>query len=122
MRMLLLALGLCVLAESARRCLPHVRRARVSPLKRRSRVADTRPAVIGVPDERMGEVGMAFLVAAPGKEVSADIVRDWSRENMANYKVPRYIEIVDELPVNASGKVTKFILREQAEKILSTQE
>jgi len=79
-------------------------------------------AVIGVPDERMGEVGMAFLVAAPGKEVSADIVRDWSRENMANYKVPRYIEIVDELPVNASGKVTKFVLREQAEKILSTQE
>ena len=41
---------------------------------------------------------------------------------MANYKVPRYIEIVDELPVNASGKVTKFVLREQAEKILSTQE
>jgi acyl-CoA synthetase (AMP-forming)/AMP-acid ligase II len=79
-------------------------------------------AVIGVPDERMGEVGMAFIVASPGKEVTAEIVRAWSRENMANYKVPRHIEIVDELPVNASGKVTKFILRKQAQKILSTQE
>jgi acyl-coenzyme A synthetase/AMP-(fatty) acid ligase len=65
---------------------------------------------------------MAFIVASPGKEVTAEIVRAWSRENMANYKVPRHIEIVDELPVNASGKVTKFILRKQAQKILSTQE
>lgn len=79
-------------------------------------------AVIGVPDERMGEVGMAFIVPATGQDVDADDIKAWSRENMANYKVPRHVAIVEELPVNASGKVTKFVLREQAEKILSKQE
>jgi acyl-CoA synthetase (AMP-forming)/AMP-acid ligase II len=73
-------------------------------------------AVIGVPDERMGEVGMAFVV--PTEEERADLtpraVIDWARENMANYKVPRFVEIVDALPMNASGKVTKFALRERA--------
>ncbi|MBW2273328.1 MAG: fatty acid--CoA ligase family protein [Deltaproteobacteria bacterium] len=71
-------------------------------------------AVIGVPDERMGEVGMAFVVPAPGNEHTPESVVDWCRENMANYKVPRRVEIVDELPMNASGKVMKFVLRERA--------
>ncbi|MFP6662857.1 MAG: FadD3 family acyl-CoA ligase [Deltaproteobacteria bacterium] len=79
-------------------------------------------AVIGVPDKRMGEVGMAFVVPAPGSDISPASVVAWSRENMANYKVPRYVELVDSLPTNASGKVTKFVLRERAEKILDTQE
>jgi acyl-CoA synthetase (AMP-forming)/AMP-acid ligase II len=70
-------------------------------------------AVIGVPDERMGEVGMAFVVPAPDAptEVSEASVIAWARENMANYKVPRRVTIVDALPTNASGKVTKFVLR-----------
>jgi len=71
-------------------------------------------AVIGVPDERMGEVGMAFVVPARGKKPSEQAIIAWCRENMANYKVPRYVEIMDELPMNASGKVTKFVLRDQA--------
>jgi len=71
-------------------------------------------AVIGVPDERQGEVGMAFVVPAPGRAVSPDAVIAWCREHMANYKVPRRVEIVDSLPTNASGKVTKFSLRERA--------
>jgi acyl-CoA synthetase (AMP-forming)/AMP-acid ligase II len=70
-------------------------------------------AVIGVPDERMGEVGMAFVVPAPGAEVTPDSVIGWCRANMANYKVPRRVEIVDSLPMNAMGKVTKFVLRER---------
>lgn len=74
-------------------------------------------AVIGVPDERMGEVGMAFVVPAPGKQVDADGVIAWCRANMANYKVPRLVEVVPELPVNASGKVTKFVLRERAKEL-----
>ena len=65
-------------------------------------------AVIGVPDERLGEVGMAFLVGAPGAPVlDADAIVEWSRVEMANYKVPRFVEVVDELPVNATGKVMK---------------
>jgi acyl-CoA synthetase (AMP-forming)/AMP-acid ligase II len=71
-------------------------------------------AVIGVPDERMGEVGMAFVVPAPGRQPTPESVTAWCREHMANYKVPRFVEIVDELPTNASGKVTKFRLRELA--------
>ena len=71
-------------------------------------------AVIGIPDERMGEVGMAFVVPAPGREPTPESVIAWCRENMANYKVPRRVEIMSELPANASGKVTKFVLRELA--------
>jgi acyl-CoA synthetase (AMP-forming)/AMP-acid ligase II len=75
-------------------------------------------AVIGVPDERMGEIGMAFVVPVPGATLASDALVAWSRENMANYKVPRHFEIVDELPSNASGKVLKFELRERAKSIL----
>jgi acyl-CoA synthetase (AMP-forming)/AMP-acid ligase II len=71
-------------------------------------------AVIGVPDERLGEVGMAFVVPAPGAELTPDSVIAWCREKMANYKAPRRVEIVDSLPTNAMGKVTKFVLRERA--------
>ena len=71
-------------------------------------------AVIGVPDHRLGEVGMAFVVLRPGAATTgADIVA-WSRDQMANYKVPRQVELVDELPLNATGKVMKETLRERA--------
>jgi len=72
-------------------------------------------AVIGVPDERAGEVGMAFVIPAPGQDVTPDGVVAWCRENMANYKVPRRVAVVDELPTTPSGKVMKFKLREQAQ-------
>jgi acyl-CoA synthetase (AMP-forming)/AMP-acid ligase II len=71
-------------------------------------------AVIGVPDERMGEVGMAFVVLEDGATLDEQAVIAWSREHMANYKVPRYVRVLDELPMNASGKVTKFALRDLA--------
>src|SRR4029453_18724556 len=70
-------------------------------------------AVIGVPDQGLAEVGMAFVVVRPGATTGPDIVR-WSRDQMANYKVPRVVEIVDELPLNATGKVMKDALRERA--------
>jgi len=66
-------------------------------------------AVIGVPDERLGEVGMAFVVVSG--DVSAEAIIEWSREQMANYKVPRVVELVEELPLNATGKVMKDALR-----------
>ena len=76
-------------------------------------------AVIGVPDERMGEVGMAFVVPVPGASLDADGLVAWSRDNMANYKVPRFFEVIDELPANASGKTLKNDLRERAKAILA---
>jgi acyl-CoA synthetase (AMP-forming)/AMP-acid ligase II len=69
-------------------------------------------AVIGIPDRRLGEVGMAFVVTSD--PVTADDIIGWSREQMANYKVPRAVEIVDELPLNATGKVMKDALRARA--------
>ncbi len=71
-------------------------------------------AVIGVPDERLGEVGMAFVVAHPGATVDPGEVIAWARDEMANYKVPRAVVVVDELPLNATGKVEKNVLRERA--------
>jgi acyl-CoA synthetase (AMP-forming)/AMP-acid ligase II len=65
-------------------------------------------AVIGVPDDRMGQVGKAFVVAkASGPAIGADELIAWSRERMAGFKVPRYVEFLDELPLNATGKVVK---------------
>lgn len=76
--------------------------------------AVARAAVVGMPDARLGEVGMAFVVLAPGAALSADELIAWSRGAMANYKVPRAVEILGELPLNASGKVEKQLLRERA--------
>jgi acyl-CoA synthetase (AMP-forming)/AMP-acid ligase II len=71
-------------------------------------------AVIGVPDERLGEVGAAFLVPRAGRSMpDATSLRAWCRERMANFKVPRHFVERDALPRNASGKVTRFVLRQQ---------
>lgn len=68
-------------------------------------------AVIGVPDERMGEVGKAYVVLRPGASLDTAEVVSWARERLANYKVPRFVEVVETLPRNASGKVLKVQLR-----------
>ncbi len=70
-------------------------------------------AVVGVPDERMGEVGVAYVVPRSGETIDVDEFLVWCAANMANYKVPRRVEVVAELPVNASGKVLKYELRQQ---------
>ena len=71
-------------------------------------------AVIGVPDERFGEVGAAFVVPREGASVRAEAVLAFARERVANFKVPRHVEVVDELPLNATGKVLKDVLRARA--------
>jgi len=70
-------------------------------------------AVIGIPDERLGEVGMAFVVCRMDCETPTELeLIAWCRERMANFKVPRRVEFLDALPRNASTKVMKFELRE----------
>ncbi|OSC22861.1 fatty acid--CoA ligase [Mycobacterium vulneris] len=66
-------------------------------------------AVIGVPDERMGQVGKAFVVRKG--DVSADELIGWCRDRMAGFKVPRTVEFLNSLPLNATGKVMKDQLR-----------
>jgi len=68
-------------------------------------------AIVGRPDERMGEVGHAFVVLRHDQQVTAEELLNWARNRMANFKVPRYITFVKVLPTNASGKVLKFELR-----------
>ena len=75
-------------------------------------------AVVGVPDERLGEVGMAFVVATSGTSPDPTELVAWARTEMANYKAPRRFEVVDALPANASGKVLKYELRERAQQVL----
>ena len=69
-------------------------------------------AVVGVPDERLGEVGVAFVIPRAGVALDAAEVVAWCSSRMANFKVPREVRVVDALPLNPSGKVMKFRLRE----------
>lgn len=70
-------------------------------------------AVIGVPDERMGEVAMACVVRKANASLDESSLIKWARDNMANYKVPRKVTFLEALPLNATGKVQKFVLREK---------
>jgi HIP---CoA ligase len=81
-------------------------------LARMEGVADA--AVIGVPDERLGEVGRAFVVARPGANLDEQSVIAYTHEHLANFKTPRSVRFVDALPRNAGGKVVKPELREMA--------
>jgi long-chain acyl-CoA synthetase len=74
-------------------------------------VADV--AVIGVPDERWGETVKALIVPRPGTRPAPDDILDFARERLAGYKLPRSVELVDDLPRNPSGKVLKRELRER---------
>ena len=80
-------------------------------LARMDGVADA--AVIGVPDQRLGEVGRAFVVTRAGANLDEESVIAYTRAHLANFKVPRSVLFVDNLPRNAGGKVVKSQLREQ---------
>ncbi|WP_328858927.1 FadD3 family acyl-CoA ligase [Williamsia herbipolensis] len=73
-----------------------------------TRIADvTEAAVVGVPDERLGEVGRAFLTVRSGATIDVDYVIEHCRSTLANFKIPRSVVVIDEFPRNAAGKILK---------------
>ena len=69
-------------------------------------------SVQGVPDERLGDVGLAHVTVLDGHTLDVDDLRAFARERLAPFKVPRHVVVADELPMTASGKVRKFLLRD----------
>ena len=74
--------------------------------------------VVGIPDEKYGEIVGACIILEEEAELTEEDVRDYARTKIARFKVPKHVFFVDEFPLTASGKIQKFILREQAEKLL----
>ena len=77
-----------------------------------------RVAVVGYPDPRLGEVAVAFVVAAPGGAVSGEEIAAWCKGRIASFKIPRHVLPVEAFPMTASGKVQKHKLRARAIEIL----
>lgn len=71
-------------------------------------------AVTGVPDRRMGEVAVAFVKLKENESATEEEVIKFSREKMANYKAPKYVKFVDDFPMTATGKIQKFVLKDEA--------
>jgi fatty-acyl-CoA synthase len=78
--------------------------------------------VYGVPDKKYGEQVMAAVILKQGMEMSEDEVRDFCKDRIANYKIPKYVKFVDGYPMTASGKIQKFKLREMAIKELHLED
>jgi fatty-acyl-CoA synthase len=68
--------------------------------------------VFGVPDAKYGEEVCAWVVLKAGQESSLEEIRDFCRDQIAHYKVPRYVRFVDEMPMTITGKVQKFVMRD----------
>lgn len=71
-------------------------------------------AVVGIPDDRWGEVPKAYVVLRPGQVATEEELVSFCREHLAHFKCPKRVEFLQELPKTSTGKVQKFVLREQA--------
>ncbi len=74
--------------------------------------------VVGIPDEKYGEIVGAFIILEEDTDLTEEDVRDFGIERIARYKVPKHVFFVDEFPLTASGKIQKFIMRDQAVEFL----
>ena len=77
--------------------------------------------VIGVPDKRYGEEAMACIILKDGETMTVEEMDEYIKSHLARHKVPKYIEFVDEFPMNAAGKVLKYKMREDAVKRLGLE-
>jgi fatty-acyl-CoA synthase len=77
--------------------------------------------VIGVPDEKYGEEIMAWVKLREGQAATEDEIRDYCRGQIAHYKIPRYVRFVDAFPMTVTGKIQKFLMREESVRALGLQ-
>ena len=75
--------------------------------------------VVGIPSEKYGEEVAAFIQTKPGTNLDEAAIRQYCQEQIAFFKIPRYVFFVDAYPTTASGKIQKYKLREQAVDLLS---
>ncbi|MFL6618048.1 MAG: AMP-binding protein [Povalibacter sp.] len=79
-------------------------------------------AVFGVPDARLGEVVSAWIKLVPGTECDAQEIRAFCKDQIAHFKIPQHIRFVDEFPMTVTGKIQKFVMREQMNSLLNVEE
>lgn len=78
--------------------------------------------VVGIPDEKYGEIVGAFVILDDNVEMEEEDIRDYALQKIARYKVPKHVFFIKEFPLTASGKIQKFILREQAVELLKIKQ
>lgn len=78
--------------------------------------------VFGIPDAHYGEAVCAWVRLGPGRDLDADSLRAWCRDKLAHYKIPRHFAFVDALPMTASGKPQKFVMRDAMLRLLAQEE
>ena len=78
-------------------------------------------AVVGLPDERYGEEVCAWIRLSANEEASEEEIREFCRDQIAHYKIPRFIRFVDAFPMTVTGKIQKFLIREQMVALLGEQ-
>jgi len=78
--------------------------------------------VIGTPDEKYGEEICAWIKLREGQSATADDIRAFCKGKIAHFKIPRYVKFVDSFPMTITGKVQKFVMREQMARELASPE
>ena len=77
--------------------------------------------VIGIPDSKYGEEIMAWVKVKPGEQITEEELREYCKGQIAHYKIPRYIKVVDTFPMTVTGKIQKFVMRQQSIEDLGLQ-
>ncbi|MBC8407272.1 MAG: AMP-binding protein, partial [Rhodobacteraceae bacterium] len=77
--------------------------------------------VFGVPDDKFGEEVCAWIIPVVGSGVNQDVLIEFCQGQIAHFKIPRYVRIVDELPITITGKPQKFIMRDKMIEALSLE-
>jgi fatty-acyl-CoA synthase len=78
--------------------------------------------VVGLPDKKFGEELCAWIVPRENETITEEEVRDFCKGQIAHYKVPRYIKFVDGFPMTVTGKIQKFLIRDQMKQELGLEE